>query len=157
MLTFGQCVLQSVKPEIEQRFVDFKLNYLKIADGLDITTINYAYDESAGAYILMLENNNNIYSNCTFLFEDGRTCFLDTTSLVNSDTIGLDWGEITTTKASLNYLASGTYIVYNYDITGKDAVETGSGEGTLEQDSYEWVSGTTDISGVNDCVGDMLN
>jgi len=142
---------------IDQRFVNFKLNYLKIAGELDITTINYAYVEDSDTYILMLENNNNIYSHCTFLFEDGRTCFLDATDLISSNTIGLDWGEITESKVSFNYLESGTYIVYNYDITGETALQTGSGEGTSQQDSYEWVAGTTDISGVNNCVKDMMN
>ena len=144
--------------EIEQRYVDFKVNYLSVSSEIDFdyNYINYVQDEDTDKYILILEDSESDYISCVFIFEDGRTCLLDTSSLLEEDISSLNWGKVTETTVELNIIKNADWLVYSYDVTGNSAIQTGNTNATSDSSSYYSVGGTADINGVNLCVKKMM-
>ena len=162
--------------EIPQRLVEWKLRFPNLTINHDYNTTTYAYDDQADQFIIIFQNVTGYQSmaECTFWFEDGRTCYLDA-SPVNDYNLAIDnnatksvaitLGKVTIDKASIDHCFGGAQDAtkHSFDITGETAVATGEVDSLTFGDYWDNIENgdkiaidATGITGINRVVKLML-
>jgi|GEM_PF-2918640 len=147
--------------ELRQKYVDLKRKFLEVSADVTYDKVSYYKDE--GTYVLMLEDTNNGFNGCTFIFENGRICVMGTESITTYHSRpNMSWGSLKKNEVEVHYYGERDHVCWTYAVFTDRAIMISDSQDRNERGFYSQPSNYRNssyysakaegIGGVNECV-----